>query len=59
MILAEIYLKKTHMEDEAYFEQLLQKMNNKLPVHKRVTRVILRREEIVKNSSMKIVRYLV
>ncbi len=57
MIVAEIYPEEAFIGDEVYFDQLLRKVNKKLPAYKRVARVILRREEFVKNSSMKIVRY--
>lgn len=56
-IVAEIYPEENRMGDEVYFNKLLQKVNQKLPAHKRVAKVILRGEEFVKNSSMKIVRY--
>lgn len=58
MIVAEIYPEEERMGDEAYFGRLLQKVNQRLPVHKRISKVILRREEFVKNSSMKIIRHL-
>lgn len=58
-IVAEIYPEENRMGDEVYFEKLLQKVNQKFPAHKRVAKVILRGEEFVKNSSMKIVRYSV
>lgn len=58
VIVAEIYPEESHMGDEAYFDRLLQKVNRGLPAHKRIAKVILRREEFVKNSSMKIVRHL-
>jgi len=57
MIVAEIYPEEPHIGDEAYFGQLLGKVNKKLPAYKRVAKVILRREEFTKNSSMKIIRY--
>lgn len=57
-IVAEIYPEEMRMGDEVYFGKLLQKVNQKFPAHKRVAKVVLRREEFVKNSSMKIVRYL-
>lgn len=57
MIIAEIYPEESRMGDEVYFHQLLQHINEKLPAHKRIAKIILRREEFVKNSSMKIVRH--
>lgn len=59
MIMAEIYPEESHMGDDAYFQQLLWKVNKEFPAHKRIAKMILRREEFVKNSSMKIVRHLV
>lgn len=55
-IVAEIYPEESCMGDEDYFHRLLRKVNKNFPVHKRIAKVILRREEFVKNSSMKIIR---
>lgn len=57
MIVAEVYPEEEHMGDEAYFGKLLCKVNQGLPAHKRIARVVLRGEEFAKNSSMKIVRH--
>lgn len=59
MIVAEIYPEEAYMGDKAYFDCLLQKVNKGFPAHKRIAKVILRREEFTKNSSMKIVRHSV
>lgn len=56
MIVAEIYPEETHVGDEAYFEELRRKVNRGLPAYKRIARVVLRRDEFVKTSSMKIIR---
>lgn len=56
-ITAEIYPDEAYTGDTAYFDELRRSVNAKLPAYKRIDRVILRREEFIKNSSMKIVRY--
>lgn len=57
MIVAEIYPEEERTGDEAYFGKLLQKVNQGLPAHKRIAKVVLRGEEFAKNSSMKIIRH--
>ena len=46
------------MDNEAYFNELKEKINNKRPMFKRIAVIKLRKEEFIKNGSMKIVRYL-
>ena len=57
-IVAEIYPEDDYMDNEAYFNELKEKINNKRPMFKRIAVIKLRKEEFIKNGSMKIVRYL-
>ena len=57
-IVAEIFPEDDYMDNQAYFNELKEKINNKRPMFKRIAIVKLRKEEFIKNGSMKIVRYL-
>ena len=57
-IVAEIYPEDDFLDNQAYFNELKEKINNKRPMFKRIAIVKLRNEEFIKNGSMKIVRYL-
>ena len=57
-IVAEIFPEDDYMDNEEYFNALKEKINNKRPMFKRIAVVKLRKEEFIKNGSMKIVRYL-
>ena len=57
-IVAEIYPEDDYMDNIDYFNELKEKINNKRPMFKRIAVVKLRKEEFIKNASMKIVRYL-
>ena len=57
-IVAEIYPEEDYFDNTEYFEALKEKINNKRPMYKRIAVVKLRKEEFIKNASMKIVRYL-
>ncbi len=57
-IVAEIFPEDDYMDNQAYFNELKEKINNKRPMFKRIAVVKLRKEEFIKNGSMKIVRYL-
>jgi len=57
-IVAEIYPEDDYIDNQAYFNELKEKINNKRPMFKRIAIVKLRNEEFIKNGSMKIVRYL-
>jgi long-chain acyl-CoA synthetase len=57
-IVAEIFPEDDYMDNQAYFNELKEKINNKRPMFKRIAIVKLRNEEFIKNGSMKIVRYL-
>ena len=57
-IVAEIYPEDDFLDNQAYFNELKEKINNKRPMFKRIAVVKLRKEEFIKNGSMKIVRYL-
>ncbi len=57
-IVAEIYPEEDYFDNYDYFNALKEKINNKRPMYKRIAVVKLRKEEFIKNASMKIVRYL-
>ena len=57
-IVAEIYPEEDYFDNTEYFEALKEKVNNKRPMYKRIAIIKLRKEEFIKNASMKIVRYL-
>ena len=57
-IVAEIFPEDDYLGNQAYFNELKEKINNKRPMFKRIAVVKLRNEEFIKNGSMKIVRYL-
>ncbi len=57
-IVAEIYPEEDYFDNYDYFNELKEKINNKRPMYKRIAVVKLRKEEFIKNASMKIVRYL-
>ena len=57
-IVAEIFPVEDRFGDATYFEKLKDKINKGRPIYKQITRVKLRREEFIKNGSMKIVRHL-
>jgi len=57
-IVAEIFPEDDYLGNQAYFNELKEKINNKRPMFKRIAIVKLRNEEFIKNGSMKIVRYL-
>ena len=56
-IVAEIFPVEEHFDDTAYFEKLKNKVNKGRPLYKQVAKIKLRKEEFIKNASMKIVRY--
>ncbi|MCR5847787.1 MAG: AMP-binding protein [Lachnospiraceae bacterium] len=57
-IVAEIYPEEDYFDNYEYFNALKESINNKRPMYKRIAVVKLRKEEFIKNASMKIVRYL-
>ena len=57
-IVAEIFPEEDYLDNQEYFNALKEKINNKRPMFKRIAVVKLRKEEFIKNGSMKIVRYL-
>ena len=57
-IVAEIYPEEEYFDNYDYFNALKETINNKRPMYKRIAVVKLRKEEFIKNASMKIVRYL-
>lgn len=56
-IVAEIYPDEKYIEDVNYFENLRIKVNAGRPSYKQVGRVILRKQEFIKNTNKKIVRH--
>ena len=56
-IVAEIFPTEEHFDDIIYFNKLKDKVNKGRPLYKQIARVKLRKEEFIKNASMKIVRY--
>lgn len=56
-IIAEIFPEEEFMGNQAYFDELMEKVNKGRPVYKQIASVKLRDEEFIKNTSKKIVRY--
>ncbi len=56
-IIAEIYPEEGYMDNTEYFEKLIAKVNEGRPIYKQIASVKLRKEEFIKNTSKKIVRY--
>ena len=56
-IIAEIFPEEEYMGNEAYFDELMKKVNEGRPAYKRVAKVVLRDHEFIKNTTKKIVRY--
>ncbi len=56
-IVAEIFPTEDHFDDIIYFNKLKDKVNKGRPLYKQIAKVKLRKEEFIKNASMKIVRY--
>ncbi len=56
-IIAEIYPEEEFMGKEDYFNELIKKVNEGRPVYKQIASVKLRKEEFIKNTTKKIVRY--
>ena len=56
-IVAEIFPSEEKMDDIQYFNKLKDKINKGRPMYKQVASVKLRKEEFIKNASMKIIRY--
>ena len=57
MLVAAIYPEEEYRGNTAYFEELTEKINQDRPMYKKISRVVLRDEEFIKNTSQKIVRY--
>lgn len=57
MIVAEIFPEEEYMGNQAYFDALMEKVNEGRPAYKQIAKVKLREEEFIKNTSKKIVRY--
>ena len=56
-IVAEICPEEEFAGNEAYFAELKQKINQGRPAYKQVHRIVLRKEDFIRNTSKKIVRY--
>ncbi len=56
-IIAEILPEEEFAGNQEYFNALMEKVNEGRPVYKQVTKVVLRTEDFIRNSSKKIVRY--
>ena len=56
-IVAEIFPTEEKLDDIEYFNKLKDKVNKGRPMYKQVASVKLRKEEFIKNASMKIIRY--
>ena len=57
LIVAEIFPEEEFAGNEAYFNELKQKVNQGRPAYKQVARIVLRKEDFVRNTTRKIVRY--
>lgn len=55
-IAAEIYPAEEFMGNEAYFRELKQKINEGRPAYKQISRISLRDQDFIRNTSKKIVR---
>lgn len=56
-IVAEIFPTEEYFDNIEYFEKLKNKVNKGRPMYKQISKVKLRKEEFIKNATMKIVRY--
>ncbi len=56
-LIAEIFPAEGHMGDQAFFDAIIDKENEKQPQYKKIRKVILRDTEFEKNSTKKIIRY--
>lgn len=55
-IIAEIYPENEYLDNQEYFEKLIERINDNQPIYKQIHKVVLRDEEFEKNSSTKILR---
>ena len=56
-IVVEIFPEEEYLGNEAYFQALMKKVNQGRPAYKQVARIVLRKEDFVRNTTRKIVRY--
>ncbi|MBO6159096.1 MAG: AMP-binding protein, partial [Firmicutes bacterium] len=56
-IVAEIFPEEEYLGNQAYFNELMNKVNEGRPAYKQIASVKLRDVEFIKNTSKKIVRY--
>ena len=57
VIVAQIYPEEEFMGNTEYFNNLMKKVNEGRPIYKQVTKVILRTEDFIRNTTKKVVRY--
>ena len=57
LIVAEIFPEEEYLRNEAYFQDLKQKINQGRPAYKQVARLVVREEDFIRNTTRKIVRY--
>lgn len=55
-IIAEIYPENEYLDNQEYFEKLIERINENQPIYKQIHKVVLRDEKFEKNSSTKILR---
>lgn len=56
-IVAQIYPEEDYMGKTEYFNELMKKVNEGRPIYKQVSKVILRTEDFIRNTTKKVVRY--
>ncbi len=56
-IVAQIYPEEAYMGKTEYFNELMKKVNEGRPIYKQVSKVILRTEDFIRNTTKKVVRY--
>jgi len=56
-IVAQIFPEEEYMGNTEYFNELMKKVNEGRPIYKQVSKVILRSEDFIRNTTKKVVRY--
>ncbi len=59
VLTVQIYPRESYMGKQEYFEKLIQKINRKQPIYKRINQVILREREFEKSTTKKILRQMI
>ena len=57
LLVAEIFPEEAYIGNMAYFRTLMRKLNEGRPLSKQISRIVLREEAFVKNTSGKIIRF--